>query len=215
MTLYIHTEQKENSCTVNWATATSSVGGVIEVNIPSNLKDRKAVSEIFALNILLEKYPGKAPLIQTSHGAMRKLLKGADRFATTEMASLKIKHRSLAFSSHKKTSSLTAAALSKVKSPTFEIMDWKGLGRPKINSSIGQLEVTSHAMDRFIERICPNGTLQRLQRFVENQCFLCTQKIKNGMIYSVYSIPGHDMRFVLAAYENDSSSIRMTTCYTV
>lgn len=215
MTLYIHTEPTEDSCLVHWAAATSSVGGIVEVKIGALQNDRKALAEIFVLNYLLELYPGKATCIETSHGALKKLLRGVPRFASTEMATLKVKYRCLEIYSHKKTSFKAMEALANVDKPSYLKKEWKGLGRPRVHSNIGYIEITSHAMDRFNEKICPSGNLRKLQKLVENDCYLCKENEKDGKKHSVYSIPSHGVRFVISSPNNGSSLSRMTTCYPI
>lgn len=215
MTLYIHTElSKINQYTVTWATGTSSVGGRMIINFQKNITEQRALAEIYALNILLERYPGKASSTETSQGSLKKLLKGANRFATTEMAFLEIKHRSLSINSHKKTAQRATEYFSLVKQPIVEKFQWSGLGRPSVSSSIGVLEITKFAMTRFRELFSESATLNKLQRVVEKKSVLSSQTTKNGQIYSVYTVPDANMRFVLTAPATNPDHLRMTTCYT-
>jgi hypothetical protein len=216
MTLYIHaTSTSKRQCSVKWATATSSVGGEFIVSFLNEVQDQKALAEIYVLDKLLDRYPGKASCIETSQGKLRKLLNCADQFASTEIATLDIKYRTLSIRSHKKTEFRTNSAIYNVESPLIESAAWTGIGRPSILSSIGPLEITKHAMTRFRERFCENGSLTKMQHFLKKQCVLLSTKTDNDKIHSIYSIPEIGMRFVLSNSIDHPSSLRMTTCYSV
>lgn len=215
MSLLIHTEGKGRNYSVQWATKTGSAGGIMVINFQSPGDDQKALAEIFALNILLDRYPGKAPCIMTSQGALRKLLRGAERFAATEIASLKIKHRSLTIQSGKRIHQHTQAALDSVTDKTIESFEWSGLGRPSVKSSIGLIEITSHAMARYRERLCPTGSLSKLQALLSREIYVAKSSKKNGMVYNQYSIPEVGFRFIVATKESNPSQQRMTTCYAI
>lgn len=215
MSLLIHTTGKDRNYSVQWATKTGSAGGVMEIHFKTLGSDQKALAEIFALNILLDRYPGKSPYIMTSQGALRKLLRSTERFAATEIASLKIKHRSLKIQSGKKIHQATQAASDLVTDKVVESFEWTGLGRPSVKSSIGLIEITSHAMERYRERLCPNGSLPKLQDLLSREIYIAKSSKKNGMVYSQYSIPEVGFRFIVAAKESNPSRQRMTTCYAI
>jgi hypothetical protein len=215
MSLLIHTEGKNGTYNIQWATKSGSVGGVMDINFQTTGDDQKALAEIFALNILLDRYPGKAPCIMTSQGALKKLLRGAERFAATEIASLKIKHRSLKIESGKKIHQHTQAALDSVTDKIIESFEWSGLGRPSVRSSIGLIEITSHAMERYRERLCPTGSLPKLQALLSREIYVAKSSRKNGMVYNQYSVPEVGFRFIVAAKESNPSQQRMTTCYAI
>jgi hypothetical protein len=215
MTLFINTEGKDGEYSVQWAAETGSVGGTMNISFAKACDDQKALAEIFALNVLLDRYPGKASCIMTSQGALKKLLRGADRFASTEIASLKIKHRTLSIKSDKKVQRNTLLALDLVESKISDDFEWCGLGRPSVKSKIGIIEITAHAMERYRERLCPTGTLSKLQALLNKDIYPVTSATKGGIIYSKYSIPELGVRFVVAAKESDPSQRRMSTCYAV
>lgn len=211
MTLYVHTTEQDSYCEIQWAMATSSVGGVIKIAIGSK-EDRAILAEIFALDLLLARYPGKAGSIETSSARLKKIFRGADCFAKTELAALALSNATLSIDTHKNTAKRCAAALSLVSSPATDNLDWRGVSRPRIPTSIGDLEVTEHAMERYRERFGPTAKLSRLVKLLARQAFKVDDSLQDGIPCEVYSIPETGIRFVVA---NETDRRRLLTFYRV
>ena len=223
--LFIHTSSVSPTLyEVHWA-AGPNRAGIVRVTFPSVVDDAKACAEVSVLSHLLARFPGKAGHVVTSQGAMKKLMRGADRNASREIGYLKVMYSALSFSSDKKVPAIIQQIFSRLEECSeIERMDlvWASLGRPRISCSLGEVEVTEHAMSRFHERVAPTGTLSRLQRLLSKDLvpiqhskarFPGASRGLRAQEHGVYQLAGTDIRVVIAHHANGIR--RLTTCYRV
>lgn len=211
MTIYLNTIEYDDKCEITWATATSSVGGVYTLSIPPT-QDRIVLAEIAVLYVLLARYPGKAGSVETSCARLKKVFRGDDCFARTEIVTLSLMYPRLKIDTHKNTRTRCVTAYSLVVEKKFEEAVWGGIGRPILSTSIGLLEITDHAMQRYRERFSPSSDLKRLSKLLNRQAFKIDDSIKDGKPCEIYSIPETGIRFVVV---NESDRRRIMTFYGV
>lgn len=212
----------ETEFTVEWA-AGRTRAGVMTISFPSEHEDQKVVAEVFALSQLLERFPGCASQVVTSQGALRKLLKNSGgRPGARELGALKIKYPNLAFASCKKNASKIAEIFSSVGTEAVDRvrLSWHSLGRPRIATGIGFVEVTEHAMARYRERIAATGTLNRLEKLLARDLIPVRQcKAKLSLInerykarrHTIFRLAESDIHVVIA--QHPTGVRRLTTCY--
>lgn len=214
MTLLIHSAKTETGYSVKWAMKTGSASGIHNVAISHDSSAARECSEIQALSELLKKYPGKAGCVQSSNGLLKKLLLSDNpkqKHALTELGSLKITHPSLNVTSDKKTMALIQEVLEVAEDVVETHSKWVGLGRPRIVTSVGEAEVTVHAMERYRERFAQTGTVDRFAKSLSKPFRVVSEKMKAGKKYSVYRSIVCDFMFVVA--EDGIGTKRITTCY--
>lgn len=220
--LYIHTTATgDDRFIVEWAAGLRKAG-IYTVSIDSSTEDSKACAELYVLSLLLERFPGKASQVVTSQGALKKILRGANRKGSREIGFLKVKFPSLSFKSDKKVPKIITGIYQTLGNQSIENeqVEWVTLGRPRIQTVLGLVEVTDHAMARYRERIAETGTLHRLERllakdFIQIKKSACRRKALSNKHrasnHTIYRLQDSDIHVVIAQHSSGVS--RLTTCY--
>lgn len=212
--LYIHTYRDGKDFVVEWSTLNKA--GFFNISVPADLQDAKATVEVFALAKLLERFPNLSSSVITAQGAILKLLKGVGREGTGEIGYLKVRYPDFSVKSSRKAPLVIASVLAKLDAaPQAENLEWQPLGRPAIQSPVGDLMVTEHSMARYRERVAPTGNLNRLEKFLDKAWrFVSESKAKpseKALRHCVYSVGQTGFRVVVS--EQLDGSRRLRTCY--
>jgi hypothetical protein len=210
MTMVIHSVQTGNIVEVNWALNSCVYGGLVRVDFSStkhNPDDMRVLAEVFVLERLITRFPGKAPFINTSLAQTKKLMRGDDSVALPDLMSLVMRFPKLKISSSKKLGNKCQALLSQVAQPETEHLEWSPLPRPSIASSIGTLELTYHAFLRFKERFSTSARLCKVQQVMNRNLFEIEKSNQHGVPCSIFSIPELGLRAVVSTEQNQTRRI--------
>lgn len=215
--IYIHTtKSSESYINVGWCTENEA--GVVTVDMSDYQNDSKALAEIFVINKLIQRFPSEVASILTSQGAVKKALAGSDkcnRPSASEADYLLIKYPKIAINTSRKTAEKVKAVSEAMDTVEFTEMVFSSLSRPEIESSIGTIQVTKHAMNNYLKSIAPAGTLNRLQKLLTRKLELIynpkVRPFEKAIAHAVYRVVGTDVKIVVT--EQADKTLRLRTCY--